>query len=65
MTDISKNETDTVCPYCKQRVPLRRDGTRVTHYEPIKVAKGCSQRKCKGSQEESYDLFKVRRSDRF
>lgn len=41
------------CPYCKQQIPLRRDGTMVLHYEKIKAAYGRKggQRKCKGSEE--------------
>lgn len=49
----SDDNTEAKCPVCGQRVPLRRDGTRVTHYEKIKAAYGRKggQRKCAGSQE--------------
>lgn len=45
--------TEKKCLYCGQRIPLRRDGTMVLHYEKIKAAYGRKggQRVCKGSEE--------------
>lgn len=53
MTRYKDADNEAVCPSCRQKVPLRKDGTRVTHYEKIKAAYGRKggQRICKGSQE--------------
>lgn len=47
----SEDKTEMKCPVCGQRVPLRRDGTRVTHYERLTGKYQPKQRKCAGSQE--------------
>ena len=47
-----EDKTEMLCPVCRQRVPLRRDGTRVLHCEKLKASKyGPKQRKCAGSEE--------------
>lgn len=55
MQNRLKNDdsSETICPRCRQRVPLRREGTIVKHYEKIKASYGRKggQRVCPGSQE--------------
>lgn len=44
-----KNQiNETKCHICKQVVPVRQDGTKVTHYHPFKGKK--KQEVCPGSE---------------